>query len=138
MLKDVSLPLPRPIFSKLGVTRTRPSPTSTLPKPSPPQRVLRPTKPTTVLLVEQELTDTDTDADEDTDMEVDANKAFNLSHPFHQSRNPRLGHGNVFVEDSDDGGREAYEDEQDVMVENPNTELRHLLARLHASPSQQH
>ena len=56
-------------------------------------------------------------------MEVDANKVLNLSHPFHQSRNQRLGHGNVLVEDSDDGGREADEDEQHVMVENPNTEL---------------
>jgi hypothetical protein len=93
----LSPPLPRPIFEIRG-HQNPPSPTSTLPKPSPPQRVLRPTKLTTVLLVEQELTDTD--ADGDTDMDVDANlKTRMMDHH---------------------GGREADEDEQDVMVENPN------------------
>lgn len=64
--------------------------------------------------MEQELTDTDSD-----DMEVDANKAFKLSHPFYQ----RSKNGNVLVEDSDDGGQEEDEDEHDATLEDPNAEL---------------
>ena len=67
--------------------------------------------------MEQELTD----SDGDTDIEVDANKAFNLSHPFYQ----RSKHENVLVEDSDDGGQEEDEDEQDTTLEDPNAELNH-------------
>ena len=68
--------------------------------------------------MEQKLTD----SDGDTDVEVDANKAFNLSHPFYQ----RSKHGNVLVEDSDDGGQEEDEDEQeDPSLEDPNAELNH-------------
>jgi hypothetical protein len=63
--------------------------------------------------MEQDLTDTDTD-----DIEVDANKAFNLSHPFYQ----RIRHGNVLVEDSDDEGQEEDEDEH-ATLEDPNTDL---------------
>ncbi|KAF8801085.1 hypothetical protein BYT27DRAFT_7262312 [Phlegmacium glaucopus] len=105
-------PLPRPIFLKLEVAKT----------PSPPKRVLRSSKPMTAPTVEQELTDTD--ADGDTDMEADANKAFNLSHPFHQSGNQGLEHGNVLVDDSDNEGQEEDEDEQgDATLEDPNAEL---------------
>ena len=65
--------------------------------------------------MEQELTDTELE-----DIEVDVNKAFNLSYPFYQ----RSKHGNVLVEDSDDGGQENEdEDEQDTTLEDPNAEL---------------
>ena len=65
--------------------------------------------------MEQELTDTDSD-----DIEVDANRAFNLSHPLYQ----RVKHENVLVEDSDDDeGQEEDEDEQDATLEDPNAEL---------------
>ena len=64
--------------------------------------------------MEQELTDTDSD-----DIDVDADKAFNLSYPFYKG----IKHGNVLVEDSDDGGQEEDEDEQDVTLEDPNAEL---------------
>ena len=91
-------------------------------KPSP-KRVLRSTKSTTPLLVEQELTDTD--ADGDTNTEVGVNKAFSLSHPFYQRRSQGLKHGNVLVEDSDDGGEEEDEDEQeDATLEDPIAELK--------------
>ena len=66
--------------------------------------------------MEQELTDTDSD-----DIEVDANKAFNLSSPFYQSQ--RRKHGNVLVEDSDDGGQEDEDEQEDPPLEDPNTEL---------------
>jgi hypothetical protein len=73
--------------------------------------------------VEQELTDRD--ADGDTDIEADANKAFNLSHPFYQPGSQEIKHENVLVEDSDDGGEEGDEDEQeDTTLEDPNAELR--------------
>ena len=75
---------------------------------------MRSTKPTTLLSMEQELTDTDSD-----DIDVDADKAFNLSYPFYKG----IKHGNVLVEDSDDGGQEEDEDEQDVTLEDPNAEL---------------
>ena len=107
-------PLPRPIFSKLEVTKSLPPHKSTMPKPLPPKRVARSTKPTTPLSMGQELTDTDLD-----DVKVDTNKAFNLSHPFYQ----RIKHGNVLVEDSDDGGQDEDEDEQDATLEDPNAEL---------------
>jgi len=107
-------PLPRPIFSKLDVTKTL----------SPPKRVLRSTKPTPALTVTAKQELTDTDADGDTDIEVDTNKAFNFSHPFYQSGKPGLEHGNVLVEDSDLEGQEEDEDEQeDVTLEDPNAEL---------------
>ena len=68
---------------------------------------------------------TDTDADGDTDIEADANKAFNLSHPFYQPGNQELKHENVLVEDSDDGGEEGDENEQeDTTLEDPNAELK--------------
>jgi hypothetical protein len=61
------------------------------------------------------------DSDEDTDIEVGTNKAFNLSPPSYK----RSKHGNVLVEDSDDGGQEEDEDEQDTSLEDPDAELNH-------------
>ena len=70
------------------------------------------------LSMEQELTDTNSDGD--TDVEVHANKAFDSTHPFNHQRSK---HGNVLVEDSDDGGQEEDSDEQDTTLEDPNAEL---------------
>jgi hypothetical protein len=62
------------------------------------------------------------DSDGDTDIEVDTNKAFNLSPLFYQRRK----HGNVLVEDSDDGGQEEDEDgQEDLTLEDLNAELNH-------------
>ena len=68
------------------------------------------------LHTEQELTD----SDGDTDLEVDPNKAFNVSHPFYQ----RSKHGNVLVEDSDDG-QEDEDEKEHSSLEDPNAELNH-------------
>ena len=66
-----------------------------------------------LLSMEQELTDTDTD-----DIDVDAKKVFNLSHK-------RIKHGNVLVEDSDDGSQEEedQDEQEDATLEDPNAEL---------------
>ena len=64
--------------------------------------------------MEQEFTDSDMD----TDTEVDT---FTLSHPFYQ----RSKHGNVLVEDSDDGGQEDEDEHEDTIHEDPNTVLNH-------------